>query len=109
MESWLKMISRKLSQNLYHGRYWIYFHESNRVSKNLERKVYPYGWVYSCYTLPLRHKTKQMALLYVCIWGKVGKFEWLMSEIKKERKMKNEMELRGFEPMSARWVQYANH
>ena len=34
-------------------------------------------------------ETKQMAPLYVHIWGKLGNFEWLIGEIKKERwKMK---------------------
>ena len=52
-------------------------------------------------------ETKQMAPLYVHIWGNVGNFEWLMSEIK-EGNLKNEMEVGGFEPWSARWESRMN-
>ena len=62
-----------------------------RMLKNLERKLHPYGLVYSWCTLSLRSflrgqnwKFWQMAPQYVHIWGKVGNFEWLMSDLRKK-------------------------
>ena len=83
-----------------------------KLTKALEYKVRPYGLLFSWYALSIKSflrgqeleivtLNQQMAPLFLHIWGQERHLEWI-NELNLERKMKNVMELIGFESWSAR-------